>query len=341
MPDSTLEPTAPPVFTTSRREFLKTAGLFLAGSLVLGACGGPAAVPSPAPTSRPTRQPGAEPADEFGDPITPLWKFRAWGNYYEFIRSNQGIAEAAKNLQTVPWKIEVNGLVRNPKTFDLDDLRKFGLEERIYRLRCMQAWSMVVPWMGFPLHKLLKVVEPTAEAKYVRFVALHDPQQMPGQDKNSPGYAQWLASGGQKAMGRPTEDAPYIWPYAEALHLDEALHDLVLLATGSHGEPLRPENGAPVRLVVPWKYAFKSIKAVVRIELVAEKPVTFWNHAMPAEMGWYASVNPDVPTPRWKQSREMRFLGQDPEPVLPTLMFNGYAPQVAHLYAGLDLKSNF
>jgi sulfoxide reductase catalytic subunit YedY len=173
----------------------------------------------------------------------------------------------------------------------------------------------------------------------VRFEALYDPQQMPGQDKNSPGYTQWLESGGQRDMGGRSADAPYIWPYQEALRLDEAMHDLTLLATGLYGQPLYPENGAPVRLVVPWKYSFKSIKAVVRIELVAERPVTFWSHVAPEEMGFWANVNPDVPTPRWKQGREMRMLGQDPEPIMSTLLFNGYA-EVASMYAGMDLRKD-
>jgi sulfoxide reductase catalytic subunit YedY len=331
----------------SRREILKRFGILIAGGLTLSACRGqaltPPPTPSPSPTARPTQPAGAEGqlADEFGDPATPLDKVRRWGNYYEFTRSNEGIQQIAKDLRTSPWKVEVGGLVRNPKTFDLDDLRKFGEEERIYRMRCMQAWSMVIPWTGFPLHKLLSVVEPTAEAKYVRFDALYDPQQMPGQNEEGPAYTQWLESGGEKAMGRPEVDIPYVWPYAEALRLDEAMHDLTILATGVYGKSLYPENGAPVRLVVPWKYAFKSIKAIVRIELVSEQPATFWNQAMPAEMGWYANVNPDVPSPRWKQGREMRFLGKDPEPILPTLMFNGYASEVAYLYAGMDLERNF
>ena len=177
---------------------------------------------------------------------------------------------------------------------------------------------MVIPWMGFPLAEILKEVEPTSKAQYVRFETVYRPEEMPGQESN------W-----------------YNWPYIEGLRLDEAMNDLVLLATGAHGQPLYRENGAPLRLVVPWKYAFKSIKAVTKIELVAEHPVTFWNHAVPAEMGWYANVNPDVPTPRWKQSREMRFLGWESEPILPTLMFNGYTSQVAHLYEGMDLKADF
>jgi sulfoxide reductase catalytic subunit YedY len=330
--------------------------LLFAGGLVLSACDAQVAsptattvaptatmVPTLAPTLEPTAQTDAAGGlvDEFGDPATPLEKIRAWGNYYEFTRSNQGIGEVAKDLRTSPWTVEVGGLVRNPKTYDLDDLRRFEVEERIYRFRCMQTWSMVIPWLGFPLHRLLREVEPTAKAMWVRFDALYDPEQMPGQDKEGPGYVQWLESGGHRAMGGEAADTPYVWPYQEALRLDEAMHDLTLLATGIYGQPLSTQNGAPVRLVVPWKYAFKSIKAVTRIELVAEQPATFWNQASPEEMGFWANVNPDVPTPRWEQGREMRMLGRNPEPILPTLMFNGYASQVAQIYDGMDLERNF
>ena len=234
----------------------------------------------------------------------------------------------------------MGGLVRSPAVFDLDSLRQFGVEERIYRFYCMQAWSMVLPWTGFPLHRLLQAVEPTSEAKYVRFEALYDPEHMPGQDVEGPSYNAWLNSGGGQAMGRPQEDSPYLWPYTEALRLDEAMNDLVILAMGAHGQPLHPETGAPMRLVVPWKYAFKSIKAVTRIELVAEQPVTFWNHAAPWR--WVGTPTSTLMCPaRWKQSREMRFLGLESEPILSMLMFNGYASQVAHLYKDMDLESNF
>lgn len=331
----------------SRRQFLCLASTWLAGAFAAAGCrarpttSGGMATPLPPATPAPSQVYPTGQADEFGDVVTPLEKMRQWGNYYEFTRSNQAIGEAASFRMRSPWTVQVGGLVDSPGIFDLDDLRRFGEEERVYRFRCMQAWSMVIPWKGFPLHRLLRAAGPTSEARYVRFESLYDPDQMPGQDVEGANYSAWLSSAGGQAMGRPEKDNPYLWPYAEALRLDEALHDLVLLATGAHGQPLHPENGAPVRLVVPWKYAFKSIKAVARIELVAERPVTFWNHAVPAEMGWYANVNPDVANPRWKQSREMRFLGLESEPILPTLMFNGYASQVARLYEGLDLASNF
>jgi len=344
------ERTTPEKIYLSRREILKRTGLMLAGALVSSACGRSqptADLPStPAPTLAPTREPGdyTGVTDEFDDPLTPLAKLRKHGNYYEFTRANEGISEAARSLKTSPWQVEVGGLVRNPGVYNLEDLDQFGPEERIYRLRCIEAWSMVLPWTGFPLHRLLQAAEPTAEAAWARFDALYDPQQLPGQNPGQ--FDEWLRS---DAANRPegfggmggAEDSPYIWPYSETLRLDEALHDLTLLATGVYGKPLPPENGAPLRLVVPWKYAFKSIKAVVRIELVAERPATFWNTVLPNEYGFWANVNPDVPHPRWSQGREYRLLGQDPEPILPTLPFNGYATQVAHLYEGMDLTVNF
>jgi methionine sulfoxide reductase catalytic subunit len=334
----------------SRREVLKRAGVLLASMMVSSACCAPEySTPEPSSTLAPAREPGDYTGltDEFGDPLTPLEKARKFGNYYEFTRAKEGITELAQHLRTSPWQVEVGGLVRNPKVFDLDDLRQFGEEERIYRLRCIEAWSMVIPWLGFPLHKLLDVVEPTSEAKFVRFEALYDPKQLPGQDPEQ--YAEWLqAAPGPEGcacnvMGENVDpsESPYSWPYVEGLQLDEAMHDLTLLATGMYGKPLPPENGAPVRLVVPWKYAFKSLKAVVKIDLVAEQPLSFWHNAMPEEHGFYANVNPDVPHPRWSQGREFRFLGQDPEPILPTLPFNGYAAEVASLYEDMDLVENY
>jgi len=194
-------------------------------------------------------------------------------------------------------------------------LRRFDAEERIYRLRCVETWSMVIPWLGFPLHKLLQQVEPLAEAKYVRFETLYDPEQMPGQKSD------W-----------------YEWPYVEGLRLDEAMHDLTLLATGLYGKELAPQNGAPIRLVVPWKYGFKSIKSIVKIDLVAEQPESLWMKASPEEYGFYANVNPSVPHPRWSQATERR-IGELRR--RKTLLFNGYEAEVAHLYAGMDLEVNF
>jgi sulfoxide reductase catalytic subunit YedY len=212
---------------------------------------------------------------------------------------------------TLPWQVEVGGLVNRPKTYDLDTLRKFEQEERIYRLRCVEAWSMVIPWIGFPLGALLKEVEPLSSAKYVRFETLYDPEQMPGQRSGS-----------------------YSWPYVEGLRLDEAMHDLTLVATGLYGKELLPQNGAPVRLVVPWKYGFKSIKSIVRIDLVEEMPVSLWMAAAPNEYGFYANVNPDVDHPRWSQATERR-IGESGR--RETLFMNGYAEEVADLYQGMDL----
>jgi sulfoxide reductase catalytic subunit YedY len=222
----------------------------------------------------------------------------------------------AENFLTSPWTLEVYGLVNRPRTFGVEDLlRLFPQEERIYRLRCVEAWSMVIPWNGFPLASLLREVEPTGNARYVRFETLFDPQQMPG-------------------LKQPW----YNWPYQEGLRLDEAMHDLTLLATGLYGEPMPAQNGAPIRLVVPWKYGFKSIKSVVKIELVAEQPSTLWSSAAPDEYGFYANVNPHVDHPRWSQATERR-IGELSR--RETLMFNGYAEEVAHLYDGMDLSKYY
>jgi sulfoxide reductase catalytic subunit YedY len=207
--------------------------------------------------------------------------------------------------------VEVGGLVHAPKTFRLEELHQFVQEERIYRLRCVETWSMVIPWLGFPLSRLLSQVEPLSQAKYVRFETLYDPEQMPGQKS---GF--------------------YNWPYVEGLRLDEAMHDLTILATGLYGKALLPQNGAPVRLVVPWKYGFKSIKSIVRIDLVNEMPVSLWMAAAPNEYGFFANVNPEVSHPRWSQATERR-IGQDKR--IETMPFNGYAEEVASLYEGLDL----
>jgi len=207
-------------------------------------------------------------------------------------------------------------MVNKPGTFGIEDiLQKFPREERIYRLRCVEAWSMVIPWLGFPLSKLLEEVEPTSDAKYVRFETLLDPEQMPGQ-----------------------RDGWFEWPYVEGLRLDEAMHDLTILSTGLYGKELLPQNGAPLRLVVPWKYGFKSIKSIVRIDLVSEMPTSLWMAASPNEYGFYANVNPEVNHPRWSQASERR-IGETGR--RPTLMFNGYEEEVAKLYAGMDLRANY
>jgi sulfoxide reductase catalytic subunit YedY len=312
----------------SRRKFMVGVGSLVAGSL-LAACSprevsptptsagpaSPVASNSPTPLAIPspvkTPQAGAA-TDELGDALTSFRAVTNYNNFYEFTTRKEGVAELARDFQTSPWTVEVGGLVDKPRTFDLDDLRAFEQKERIYRLRCVEAWSMVIPWFGFPLSRLLKEVAPTSQARYVRFETLYDPEQMPGQD--SP----W-----------------YDWPYIEGLRMDEAMHDLTLLATGLYGKPLPPQNGAPVRLVVPWKYGFKSIKSIVRIDLVAKMPTSLWMAAAPNEYGFFANVNPEVDHPRWSQATERR-IGQVGR--RETLTFNGYAEEVAGLFQGMDLR---
>lgn len=249
------------------------------------------------------------------EPLTPLANITNYNNFYEFSTSKGGVASAARGFITQPWSVAVDGLVNKPRSFDLNELFKFPLEERIYRLRCVEGWSMVIPWIGFPLARLLELVEPTAEAKFVAFQTLFDPKRMPNQ-----------------------QTGVLDWPYVEGLRLDEAMHPLTIMATGLYGEKLPPQDGAPIRLVVPWKYGFKSIKSVVKISLVPDEPPATWNLQAPAEYGFYSNVNPNVSHPRWSQAKELRvgdYLRRN------TLMFNGYEAQVAHLYKGMDLKRNF
>jgi sulfoxide reductase catalytic subunit YedY len=238
-----------------------------------------------------------------------------YNNYYEFSTDKRAVAKKAQKLVTRPWTIEVGGLVRNPKTFDIDEILKFPQEERIYRFRCVEAWSMVIPWVGFPLKSLLDQVEPLATAKYVAFETQYDPKAM-----------------------QSSYSAGIDFPYVEGLRLDEALHPLTILATGLYGKQLPNQNGAPVRLVVPWKYGFKSIKSIVKITVTDKEPPTTWNLAGPSEYGFYSNVNPKVDHPRWSQATERR-IGE--YSMQPTLMFNGYADEVAHLYDGMDLKKFF
>jgi sulfoxide reductase catalytic subunit YedY len=295
----------------SRRDFLKAAGL-ATGSALLAACA-PAATATESAAQ--TSYTGAA-TDELGDPLNSFEDITNYNNYYEFTVDKQGVAPLSQNFTTRPWTVEVGGLVNNPKTYNLEDLLKnFPQEERVYRLRCVEAWSMVIPWSGFPLASLLKEVEPTSDAKFVRFESVYRPEEMPGQ--SSPFYP---------------------WPYQEGLRIDEAMNELAILATGMYGQGLPKQDGAPIRLVVPWKYGFKSIKAVVRIELVTEQPATLWSSVAAGEYGFYSNVNPERSHPRWSQSSERRIgeLGRR-----PTLPFNGYGEQVAHLYAGMDLIENY
>lgn len=258
-------------------------------------------------------------------PLTPEDKVTGYNNFYEFGLDKADPAANAGSLKTSPWTLTVDGEVARPITLDQDDLlKKFPLEERIYRMRCVEAWSMVIPWTGFPLARLLALVEPTSQARYVAFTTLYAPEEMPGQKDR-------FIGGGLS------------YPYVEGLRLDEAMHPLTLLSTGVYGKALPAQNGAPIRLTVPWKYGFKGIKSIVHIRLTRERPPCTWNLAAPDEYGFYANVNPHVDHPRWSQATE-RFIGSGG--ILdvkrqPTLLFNGYAEQVASLYHGLNLRENF
>jgi sulfoxide reductase catalytic subunit YedY len=250
--------------------------------------------------------------DELGDPLNSFEQITTYNNYYEFTTDKQDVARLAAAFTTSPWEVQVGGLVNKPTTFAMEDLLAFEQEERIYRLRCVEAWSMVIPWQGFPLRRLLEAVEPKAEATFVRFETVLRPDEMPG----------------QRGWGYP-------WPYVEGLRIDEAMHELTLLATGLYGRELTPQNGAPVRLVVPWKYGFKSVKSIVKIDLVDVMPTSLWMELAPNEYGFFANVNPEVNHPRWSQASERR-IGETGR--RSTLMFNGYADEVAGLYTGMDLR---
>ncbi len=258
-------------------------------------------------------------------PLTPENKVTGYNNFYEFGLDKADPAANAGAMATDPWTLTIDGEVAKPLTLDHDALTsRFPLAERIYRMRCVEAWSMVIPWIGFPLHKLLALAEPTSHAKYVAFQTLYAPEQMPGQKDR-------FIGGGLK------------YPYVEGLRLDEAMHPLTLMSVGVYGKALPPQNGAPIRLIVPWKYGFKGIKSIVRIRLTRERPPTTWNLSAPNEYGFYANVNPHVDHPRWSQATE-RVIGAGGILKVerqPTLLFNGYADQVASLYRGLNLKENF
>jgi sulfoxide reductase catalytic subunit YedY len=250
------------------------------------------------------------------DKLTPYESVTHYNNYYEFGTDKEEPAEQARSFRPTPWKVRIDGEVAKPADYDLDDLLKpFKQEERVYRHRCVEAWSMVVPWMGFPLKDLVARVQATSRAKFVEFTTLLDPGQMPGQRR---------------------QVLP--WPYVEGLRIDEAMHPLAILVTGLYGKPLPNQNGAPMRLVVPWKYGFKGGKAIVRIRFVEKLPKTTWNEVASDEYGFYANVNPEVDHPRWSQARERR-LGELFK--RKTLPFNGYADQVAGMYTGMDLRKNF
>jgi sulfoxide reductase catalytic subunit YedY len=314
----------------SRRDFLKTAGI-VSATAFLAACGvkatrqsaipgTPASVPgwgainpTPGPVFPDNAQ--GQTADELGNKLNTLDDITNYNNYYEFAFDKQSPARLSKNFKTSPWSVQVGGLVHNPKTYTIEDLLKFQQKERVYRLRCVEGWSMVIPWNGFELSDLLNEVQPMTSAKYVSFTTLMDPKQFP-------------------AEASPT----YPWPYNEGLRLDEAMHRLTILATGLYGHPLPNVDGAPIRLVVPWKYGFKGIKAIVKIELTETQPASFWNIILPNEYGFYSNVNPNVDHPRWTQATELR-IGENGR--RPTLMFNGYYDEVASLYKGMDLRANY
>lgn len=307
----------------SRRQFIGSTTALAAGALALAACKGnlPAVEPVTTPgastaTVVPASTPSASAAtDELGDPLTSFQDITHYNNYYEFSTKKSAVADLAADFPISPWTIEVSGLVKDPKSYTPDDLQKFEPEERIYRLRCVEGWSMIIPWIGFPLHKLLKDVQPTSEATYVQFTTIYDPKNMPSQNSNL-----------------------LEWPYVEGLRMDEAMHDLTLMVTGLYGQDLPKQDGAPIRLVVPWKYGFKGIKAIVKIELVDYQPISTWMLAASNEYGFYANVNPEVDHPRWSQATERRIgeVGRR-----RTLMFNGYEEEVASLYTGMDLEVNY
>jgi methionine sulfoxide reductase catalytic subunit len=307
-----------------RREFMRDAGLFALTASAVG--GGLLALTGGVHTTK-TADSNATPSGtplpghtagryRSSEPLTPYADVTTYNNFYEFGFDKSDPALRAASLRTHPWSVRVDGEVKRPQVIDVDQLvRWFALEERVYRMRCVEAWSMVIPWLGFPLGALIERVEPTSRAKYIAFTSLLDPQQMPEQDS--------------KVLD---------WPYVEGLRIDEAVHPLSLLAVGLYGKPLPNQNGAPLRLVVPWKYGFKGIKSIVRISFTEREPPTTWNKAAPDEYGFYANVNPAVDHPRWSQASERRIGELRRRPTLP---FNGYADEVAHLYAGLDLRRHF
>jgi len=303
-----------------RKQFLKALGVAGVSAAVLAACQNKPFIPGDeiqpeGTTAGDVPEAGAK-MDELGDPLTSYESVTNYNNFYEFTTDKEGVAKLAKDFQTSPWEIKIGGLVENPVTLSIAEIRdRYPTEERIYRLRCVEAWSMVIPWQGFPLAALLDDIKPTSEAKYVRFESVYDPKALPGQ-----------------------KNIFYPWPYVEGLRLDEAYNDLTLLATGLYGKDLLPQNGAPIRLVVPWKYGFKSIKSIVKIDLVDEMPVSLWMESGPNEYGFYANVNPNVDHPRWSQATERR-IGELSR--RPTLMFNGYEEEVGYLYEGMDLEVNF
>jgi methionine sulfoxide reductase catalytic subunit len=307
----------------NRRAWLQTLALGAGGVAMAGWAGRDAWALAPRPGRLPALNPSTSkvPGAVTMEKLTSYSDASTYNNYYEFSTDKAEPAALATTLKTQPWTVAVEGLVAKPKTFDLESLLKLSpMEERIYRLRCVEGWSMVIPWVGYSMSELIKAVQPLGSAKYIEFVTLADPKMMPG-------------------LGSGVLD----WPYTEALRMDEALHPLTLLAFGMYGEMMPNQNGAPVRLIVPWKYGFKSAKSLVKIRFTDKQPSTAWNKAAAQEYGFYSNVNPDVPHPRWSQSTERR-IGEEGGLFAKrrkTLIFNGYEPQVGQLYAGMDLRKNF
>jgi len=300
-----------------RREFIARmggAGVALAGLSLAAACGRDEPRDAYAAGEVADETTGSSPAPE--DKLTPYEDVTSYNNFYEFGTDKGDPKENSQRFRTRPWTVTVEGLVKKPATYAFEDLIKpYKLQERVYRLRCVEAWSMVIPWQGIPFRDMIARFEPLPSAKFVSFTTLLDPQQMPGQRRSV-----------------------LPWPYVEGLRMDEAMHPLTLVATGLYGKPLPNQNGAPLRMVIPWKYGFKGAKSIVKISFLAEQPRTTWNIAAPDEYGFYANVNPEVDHPRWTQSRERR-IGEFRR--RETLMFNGYGDQVASLYRGMDLRRNF
>ncbi|RDV27409.1 protein-methionine-sulfoxide reductase catalytic subunit MsrP [Alteromonas aestuariivivens] len=310
-----------------RRQLIKTLGFVGAGALLMPSAGAVDWFSSSKKTDMPQLRPlkHTKPAEyQSSETLTPFDKVTTHNNFYEFGTDKSDPAKRASGFAVSPWTLTVDGLVEQPFTLGLEDLdKKFSLQERIYRLRCVEAWSMVIPWLGFELGSLLEQAQPLSAARFVAFETLYDPQRMPGQ-------ANRFIGGGID------------YPYVEGLTLQEAMHPLTILATGLYGKSLPPQNGAPVRLVVPWKYGFKSIKSIVRIRLTDKQPPTTWNRLAPQEYGFYANVNPDVDHPRWSQASERRITdgGLLARNRIPTRLFNGYE-EVAPLYKNLDLRKNY
>ena len=313
----------PPAVYFDRRNFIR-AGILAASAVATGMAyrhlnpvgKGKVNTPVIAGVIKPTVSAADASGFRVDEPETSFDDITHYNNFYEFSTDKGGVAPAASGFDTTGWKVSVEGLVQKPRVFALGDLLKISPpEERIYRMRCVEAWSMVIPWVGFSLSKLLDVVEPLDDAKFVAFETLLDRMRMPGQRSDV-----------------------LDWPYVEGLRMDEAMHPLTILASGIYGRVLPPQDGAPIRLVVPWKYGFKGIKSIVKIKLVADQPRTTWSAYAPNEYGFYANVNPRVDHPRWSQATEQR-IGESGRRA--TLMFNGYEEQVGHLYAGMDLRANF